>query len=449
MSQQPYDNYRRWIELYFGRVQPFVPEFLLISIRFTVSWSSYSGPLVTLTARVRTVSDKIRQGVHLGSRGSQLNAERIYMYRSLNRLFVKRAQRQVYISMAGGLDRSRKTVFTLAAFWILQTRSFSPPAALRAIRSGRFAATPYRVRLHFSMRVAVTPSEEVSATESSLDSIKQASFERQFAELTGFLALSFAAACLLISWEDLTCSLVLPSRHRTSLSLYQPAGHWGASTVQGMGFGVSERQLLSQSDDPLGHVPSYNEVMLRHRAETLPRWKQAPTVKTTQAAIHTVTSSLDMVWKLQDMANDYQWENLRLETHSSPLSDLSIAAAVLRQVDGRSELNQIVGFDWGSCAWRHCGALADLTEALDELDQLLGVLEPYEAVFCLDIVERSLRDIMVAIPWQLALTEDVKFYSEMPIYISKISSEIDGDFEVSTSRIDEAYLEALRELRIE
>lgn len=47
-----------------------------------------------------------------------------------------------------------------------------------------------------------------------------------------------------------------------------------------------------------------------------------------------------------------------------------------------------------SCAWRHCGALADAQEALDELDSLVGVFEPFECLFCLDVVERSFRDIL-------------------------------------------------------
>lgn len=47
-----------------------------------------------------------------------------------------------------------------------------------------------------------------------------------------------------------------------------------------------------------------------------------------------------------------------------------------------------------SCAWRHCGAQADAQESLAELYNLLGVLEPFECLFCLDIVERSLHDIL-------------------------------------------------------
>lgn len=52
-----------------------------------------------------------------------------------------------------------------------------------------------------------------------------------------------------------------------------------------------------------------------------------------------------------------------------------------------------------SCAWRHCGAFADAQEALDELESLVGVFEPFECLFCLDVVERSFRDM-------LAVTKD-------------------------------------------
>jgi hypothetical protein len=37
----------------------------------------------------------------------------------------------------------------------------------------------------------------------------------------------------------------------------------------------------------------------------------------------------------------------------------------------------IIGFDWGSCAWKNqCGAIADIQESYDEIDSLIGLLEP-------------------------------------------------------------------------
>ena len=73
----------------------------------------------------------------------------------------------------------------------------------------------------------------------------------------------------------------------------------------------------------------------------------------------------------------------------------------------RNDNKKSVNFLWlcycfgakkNSCGWRHCGAQADFQEALAELDQLVGVLEPYECLFCLDICERSLRDVLAMIP---------------------------------------------------
>lgn len=282
---------------------------------------------------------------------------------------------------------------------------------------------------------------------------------RYLLEIGAFVTYCAVAACALIQWEDVTCSYVLPSRQRTSVSLLNVNAdnprQWGASTVQGLGFGKTERMMLwhTDDDDPLAELPSYNEVMLLHRTVTVPQWKQQESSNANvQAAIHSITESLEQVWKLQAAAEDYQWDILRTNLRAAPFSDLPAAGAVLRRINNNNknndQLNEVVGFDWGSCAWRHCGAVADTQEAIDELDQLLGVLEPYEAVFCLDIIERSLRDILAVIPWDRAAEQDVVFYHELPAYVSRISVNGD-DEEEATSRIDDAYFKALQELRID
>jgi hypothetical protein len=48
-----------------------------------------------------------------------------------------------------------------------------------------------------------------------------------------------------------------------------------------------------------------------------------------------------------------------------------------------NELPKVIGFDWGSCAWRHCGAKADAQEAIAELYSNVGMLEPFECRFIL------------------------------------------------------------------
>jgi hypothetical protein len=104
-------------------------------------------------------------------------------------------------------------------------------------------------------------------------------------------------------------------------------------------------------------------------------------------------------------------------------------------------------------AWRHCGALADAQEAVDELDYLLGVLQPYEALFCLDVVERSVRDMLTTVPWQQADAVDVLFWKELPLYQPHVSTNVQYDENDRDSGdnyiLDEAYVKALFELRVD
>ena len=112
-------------------------------------------------------------------------------------------------------------------------------------------------------------------------------------------------------------------------------------------------------------------------------------------------------------------------------------------------VKSVVGFDWGSCAWRHCGALADAEEAIDEVEYLMGVLEPYEAIFCLDIVERSLRDILVAVPWDQVNPEDASRWRNWPAYVTKVSEHQQEDDDGLGSKIDDEYFQALQDFRID
>ena len=278
---------------------------------------------------------------------------------------------------------------------------------------------------------------------------------RDVADILGLVLLSFILSTVMIAWEDISCKFVLPNRHRTSISLYQTSA-WGMNTIHGMGFGSQERQILidaateSQNfeNDPFLNALTYNEVMLTHRTVTIPEWKRTPTSPMVSNAIHTIIESIQQLDVLRDMANDYQWDNIRHQLYNVPFSDLSIQSSVLRQVT--SEMNDVVGFDWGSCAWRHCGAISDIQEAIDEMDQLLGVLEPQEILFCLDIVERSLRDILSVVPWQqYALENDITYYNNMPPYVSSVNRIENTDDDSTLSRIDLEYFNALQELRID
>jgi hypothetical protein len=261
---------------------------------------------------------------------------------------------------------------------------------------------------------------------------------------------SFLLSLLLLTWEDYTCSYTLPSRSRVDLPL---SPSWGASTVHGLGFGRDERlqllqrQITANSDD-LWHIPSYNEVGLEHRQERVARWRSVDELVDVSVPIHTLCQILQTIVELQGLAENYQWDNLRTVLHTAPVSKLEAAASSLRKLDP----DAVIGFDWGSCAWRHCGALADAQEAIDELDYLLGVLEPYEALFCLDVVERSVRDMLTTVPWKQADTVDIQFWKALPVYQPHQSTNVqydEDDPDGRDSSIDEAYARALFELRVD
>lgn len=284
---------------------------------------------------------------------------------------------------------------------------------------------------------------------------------------------SFLAALLLLAWEDVTCSLVLPSRSRTSLPVNNV---WAASTIRGMGFGASERAQIQQqlqdeafsstgTDSDIDSLLetsllSYNEVMETHRTERVARWKSHPSndnVDAIPSSIHVLVACWQQIATLRALANDYQWDTIRSQLRSAPWTDLEPAASSLRQYQYRTARavvtkdDDVIGFDWGSCAWRHCGALADVVEASDELDTLLGVLEPLEANFCFDVMERSLRDMLTVLPWTLARPDDAAIYARLPTYQPHRVFDPEDELEEGEvdPRLDDAYLQALQDLRID
>jgi hypothetical protein len=287
-------------------------------------------------------------------------------------------------------------------------------------------------------------------------------------EALSFASWCFLAALSLITMEDVFITTLSPARRAFVSSNISPSADehhlisssshqsWGRTTVGGLGFGQSERErlaLLGYADDNpmVATLPSYNEIMLHHRTVNVGHWTKprttidaATAAAEVKAAVHTVCQCLQRVRHLNEVANQYGWDELRHELHSSPLSDLAFAAADL----GRSSalLRETAGFEWGSCAWRHCGALADAQEAIDELDAMLGVLEPFEARFCLDIVERSLRDILAVVDWKLTAPEDRQYYQALPKYESILRDE---DDESTAGTMDDAYLRTLQDLRVD
>ncbi|KAL7471553.1 hypothetical protein ACHAXS_011854 [Conticribra weissflogii] len=201
-------------------------------------------------------------------------------------------------------------------------------------------------------------------------------------------------------------------------------------------------EWYGSSATTLQSIPSYNEIMLQHRTERIPRWNRlhfgdfssdefdmtghratTPKIEELKGAVLQLYRSLEELDDLKLMADEYMWDDMkdRLSATSSisTLNEESFAnkdstIMTLRstleysmdtlkaipsfytsggidsnnnendnnivKIDTR-ELQSTIGFDWGSCAWRHCGAKADAQEAMAELYSSMGMLEPFECRF--------------------------------------------------------------------
>jgi len=242
-------------------------------------------------------------------------------------------------------------------------------------------------------------------------------------ELQSILQLFFACmgmSIILISWEDISMShpmriesvVLLPSSSSSDFESFVLTPEfplrWGRSTVRGLASGGTERQAITAAGDlessTYKNLPSYNEVMLTHRTDRIPLWNNkekdrdfATKRKDVVDSVRAVQLALFRIRDCEELARNYEWDQLKARLNDKSLrSDLQNACYILKSADGflSREARDEIGFDWGSCAWRHCGALSDAQEAIDALEYQVGMLEPFECIYCLDVVERSLRDML-------------------------------------------------------
>lgn len=294
--------------------------------------------------------------------------------------------------------------------------------------------------------------------------------EMMVEEFQSILQLLFGCigmSILLISWEDISMahpmrmeSRVLLSRpsssHSRSFALPELDLRWGRSTVRGLASGSTERQAIAAAGDleasSYENLPSYNEVMQTHREDRIPLWnvkEKDQVVPTTRNdvvdSVRAIQLALLRILDCEDLARNYEWDQLIEILNEKVLrSDLQNACYILKGADGylSREARDEIGFDWGSCAWRHCGALSDAQEAIDALEHQVGMLEPFECTFCLDVVERSLRD-MLAVTNKYA-DESVKIPEYIPIQrMSDLTNQDDNDLD----RQDTEYMDTLSILR--
>jgi len=321
--------------------------------------------------------------------------------------------------------------------------------------------------------------------------------------ITLHATLCLAVAILLSTYEDfdVTHTRPNPSSLRLPTSSSRNFNFVGAAT-KGMGWGPSNRGIQTThqggiafeewygaSATTLQWKPSYNEIMLQHRTERVPRWNEldeqqsshtknsvAISEKELQHAVLQLYQSLDELDELKLMADDYMWDDMRAflnptakNKHSLPLATeysmdilksmpsyyasipslIPSSNGIVNQNNSPNNINmrelpELIGFDWGSCAWRHCGAKADAQEAVAELYSNVGLFEPFECRFIIDIAERSIRDVLTVVPDDLKPHQNgvLMHFKPYEAYVSQGGDNFEGSE-------DNAYLQALSTVRVD
>lgn len=288
-------------------------------------------------------------------------------------------------------------------------------------------------------------------------------FTKDSVALMGHVIICLLLSMGIILWEGVECSFLKPEsatiRKFPNLKTNNLIDLMASST-RGMGRGKDDRieewyrevygNSLVKRDDTddnnslpqkaAWEIPSYNEIMLNHRTNRVPEWKQNFISQSDVVnAVDDIVRALEAVEELKLDALDYNYVNMQMKLRQPILtSRLSYSTSILQQAKEylNPEARATIGFDWGSCAWRLCGAKADAQEALAELYNSIGMFEPFECLFTLDIVERSLRDMLDVIPndYKTRTTSD---------YVPYESTHGENGDDTS----DQEYLSALDDLR--
>jgi len=282
-------------------------------------------------------------------------------------------------------------------------------------------------------------------------------------------------ASVLTLWEGIDCTYLKPlsstirnypeTTEMSSNDNRQVPGiiQLMTQSTRGMGRGAADRSdgwyqdTYLTSRDSIGQditstrtIPSYNEIMLEHRVSRVPNWKKEVVTKEDVIdSVDNVIRALETINVLKNISQEYEWETMAQILREPVLtSELQYSCGVLQQArDFLSiDVRQEIGFDWGSCAWRQCGAKADAQESLAELYNSIGLFEPFECLFTLDIVDRSLRDILTVVPGDYKPSSDV-IIKRIGDYVPYEPRYGGGEDEDGIDAMDKDFLNALEVLR--
>lgn len=270
-----------------------------------------------------------------------------------------------------------------------RTRALTETTKTTTRREKRFGTSSSRIM--YTQGLAVTRFDssipDLSTTETCLQEIphhlsqnddKQQQHRQQAPPFLNWsdirMVVLHLLSCVVVSlsfcaWEDYTVSFVphdtaVPRRPHAILGMA-----YGQEGLKVMSWISDDQKLLTTDDlmmDPSLSVASpspetttvstwpprpYNDIMLEHRSEHVPRWTSTVTSEATvREATRNVYQALQAVDTMGKLADDYEWDQMRALLHAPVLRQtLEEACNALRTATTflPPEARREIGFHWG------------------------------------------------------------------------------------------------------
>jgi hypothetical protein len=154
---------------------------------------------------------------------------------------------------------------------------------------------------------------------------------------------------------------------------------------------------LSDEDELYG-LQSQNELAPARKSLEM-EWQalrhKRPSAEETREAFRVVWRLRDAIDEASTLAEARRWDELEavLPAASAPLFERAATVLAASASLGAQE-RAAIGWEWGACGWRRCGAQADVSQALAKLRANLGMIVPLEALFYLDVAKRGADEII-------------------------------------------------------
>ena len=113
-----------------------------------------------------------------------------------------------------------------------------------------------------------------------------------------------------------------------------------------------------------------------------------------EAALDVVMRVRDVIVECEELARTRRIAEIDARMTKELVRELEAAATVLASSTALpADAREAIGWQWGACGFKRCGAQADAAQALCKLRANLGMVVPLEALFYLDIAKRAVDEM--------------------------------------------------------